>query len=99
MALKRTDLLLLTKAIRVPGTKTAGSADTVPVADELWPWVLAAVPCPIGYQMLLRRWKRACAAEGHPELTLYSLRHFFAQQLAEAGAPESRIQHSIGRPR
>jgi len=42
-----------------------------------------------------KRWKRACTAEKHPELTLYSLRHFFAQQLAEAGAPESRIQQSL----
>jgi integrase len=89
------DLLPLTRAIRVPGTKTAGSADVVRVADELWPWIVAAVPCAVGYQVLLKRWKRACAAEGHPDLTLYSLRHFFAQQLAEAGAPESRIQQSL----
>ena len=50
---------------------------------------------PVSYQRLLKRWKRACAAEGYPELTLYSLRHSFAQQLAEAGAPESRIQQSL----
>ncbi len=53
------------------------------------------MPCAVGYQVLLKRWKRACAAEGNPDLTLYSLRHFFAQQLAEAGAPESRIQQSL----
>jgi integrase len=95
LRLQPVDLLPLTKAIRVPGTKTAGSADVVRVADALWPWVVAAVPCAVGYQVLLKRWKRACGTEGHPELTLYSLRHFFAQQLAEAGAPESRIQQSL----
>lgn len=95
LRLQRTDLLPLTKGIRVPGTKTAGSADIVRVGDALWPWIAAAVPCPVGYQGLLKRWKRTCAEEGHPELTLYSLRHFFAQQLAEAGAPESRIQQSL----
>ena len=95
LRLQRTDLLPLTKGIRVPGTKTAASADIVRVGDALWPWVAAAVPSPVSYQGLLKRWKRACAAEGHPELTLYSLRHFFAQQLAEAGAPESRIQQSL----
>jgi integrase len=95
LRLEPSDLLPLTMAIRVPGTKTAASADVVRVGETLWPWVVAAVPCPASYQVLFKRWKRACAAEGHPELTLYSLRHFFAQQLAEAGAPESRIQHSL----
>jgi integrase len=95
LRLQPIDLLPLTRGIRVPGTKTAGSADVVRVAETLWPWVAAAVPCPVGYQVLLKRWKRACAVEGNPELTLYSLRHFFAQQLAEAGAPESRIQQSL----
>ncbi len=95
LRLQGTDLLPLTKSLRVPGTKTAGSADVVRVPAELWPWVAAAVPCPVGYQVLLKRWKHAARAEGHPTLTLYSLRHFFAQQLAEAGAPESRIQQSM----
>ena len=95
LRLEPSDLLPLTKGIRVPGTKTAASADVVRVAEVLWPWVVAAVPCPVSYQVLAKRWKQACAASGHAELTLYSLRHFFAQQLAEAGAPESRIQQSL----
>ena len=81
--------------LRVPGTKTAGSADVVLVDETVWPWIVAAIPCAVSYQVLFKRWKQACRAQGHPELTLYSLRHFFAQQLADAGAPESRIQHSL----
>lgn len=90
-----TDLLPHTCAIRVPGTKTAGSADLVRVTEGAWPWIKAAIPCPVSYGILLDRWKKACAVEGKHDLTLHSLRHFYAQLLSEAGQPEARIQHGL----
>src|SRR5439155_19752273 len=51
LRLQATDLFPLTKSLRVPGTKTASSADVVRVAEELWPWIAAAVPCAVGYQV------------------------------------------------
>lgn len=53
-----------TCAVEVPGTKTAGSADVVRVAEEHWPWIVAAIPAPLGYKGLRREWNRACDRAG-----------------------------------
>lgn len=90
-----TDLLPDTMAVNVPGTKTAASAATVRVDEKLWPWVAGAIPCPVSQGVLAHHWKVACRDAGHPELTLYSLRHAYAQWLADAGQPEARIQHGL----
>jgi len=87
-----TSLLEHTHALQVPGTKTAASAATIRIDEELWPWVTAAIPCPVSQDALYRTWKAACVAAEHAELVLYDLRHFYGQQLADAGEPEARIQ-------
>jgi integrase len=84
-----------TLTIEVPGTKTDGSADVVHVGEEVWPWIVAAVPSPLQYKALYRHWKRACAGAGSPELTIHDLRHFYGQQLVNAGRPEASVQQSM----
>jgi integrase len=64
LRLKDTDLLPMTKQVRIPGTKTASSAVPLPVAEALWPWITRAVPAPLHYKWLRLYWTRACLATG-----------------------------------
>ncbi|PYP23383.1 MAG: hypothetical protein DMD55_17165 [Gemmatimonadetes bacterium] len=88
-----TDLLPHSNALRVTGAKLGrqGKALVYFTADT-WPWVKAAVPCPVSQEVLAAHWKRACRAAGHPELRLYDLRHCYAQWLTNAGVPEWSVQ-------
>jgi integrase len=96
LRLTDTDLLPHTCAIRVPGSKTAGSSATIPVDPALWPWVTAAVPAPVGYAWLRKYWKRALlAAEADVTLRLHDLRHCTGQWLTDAGRPEASVQKSL----
>jgi integrase len=95
LRLQDTDLLPATKQVRIPGTKTAGSAATLPVAEALWPWVRAAVPSPLGYKWLREYWVRARAAVGAGDIRLHDLRHFTAQLLVNAGRPEAAVQRTL----
>ncbi len=89
------DLMPDILALRVPGTKTAASADVIRLDEESWGWVRQAIPCPISHGVLASRWKTACEAAGYVGLRLYDLRHCHAQWLANAGVPEARIQQSL----
>lgn len=51
-------------AIDVPGTKTAESADRVYVEPELWPWIKAGIPSPLGKRWMGIYWRRACLELG-----------------------------------
>jgi hypothetical protein len=73
LRLQDTDLLPATKQVRVPGTKTAGSAATLPVAPEMWEWVRAAVPSPLAYKWLREHWVRARKAVGAGDVRLHDL--------------------------
>ncbi len=84
-----------TKQVRVPGTKTVGSAATLPVAEALWPWVKAAVPSPLAYKWLREHWVRARKAAGAGDVRLHDLRHFTAQLLVNAGRPEAAVQRTL----
>lgn len=96
LRLTATDLLPATCAIRVPGTKTAGSAATLPVDPSLWPWVVAAVPAPVQYKWLRVYWKRGLKAAGaDPTLRLHDLRHCTGQWLTDAGRPEASVQRTL----
>src|SRR5262245_91933 len=89
LALTRDHLMPHTCSVRVPGTKTASSADVVRVDERLWPWVLSATPAPVGYKWLRLYWKRALKAAGAPaDLRLHDLRHCYGQWLANEGVPE-----------
>ncbi len=92
LRLRDTDLLPHTMQVRIPGTKTAGSADTVRVDERLWPWITAAVPSPLAYKWLRTYWVRAREAVGAGDVRLHDLRHCFGQWLSDEGVPEARIQ-------
>lgn len=94
-ALKEHHLRPLTREVKVPGTKTEGSADVVRVGDRSWPWIVRAVPAPLGYDSLYRYWREACQKVGAEGLWMHDLRHFYAQQLIEAGRPEASVQSSL----
>ena len=81
-----------TRKIAVPGTKTVGSDDTIPVCEALWPYVVSAIPCPFSHWQLWRRWRDACLAVGVPPTTLHDLRHVGAQWLTEAGRSTASVQ-------
>jgi len=51
-------------SIDVPGTKTDESAARIYVHPELWPWVKAGVPSPLGKRWMGIYWRRACLALG-----------------------------------
>ena len=83
-------------AVRVPGTKTDASADTVRVHESLWPYIVAAVPSPVQYKWLRLYWKRALKAAGaDPTLRLHDLRHCYGQWLADNNVSEARIQTGL----
>src|SRR5438874_13347534 len=44
LRLDKHHLLPHTDSVRVPGKKTAGSADVVRVDERLWPWIVAGTP-------------------------------------------------------
>jgi integrase len=96
LRLTDTDLMPHTCAIRVPGSKTAGSSATIRVDPALWPWVTAAVPAPVRYAWLRKYWKRALlAAEADVTLRLHDLRHCTGQWLTDAGRPEASVGKSL----
>ena len=90
-----TNLLPLTKAIHVPGTKTDGSEAPVQVDPELWPWIERAIPSPVQYKWLREHFKRAARDVGLPDLRLHDLRHCFGQWAVDAGVPESVVQVAL----
>lgn len=95
LRLTETDLYPHTCSVRVPGTKTAASAATVRVNQQLWPWVARAVPAPLAYKWLRTYWKRAAKAVGVPDLRLHDLRHAHGQWSVNAGVPEAAVQASL----
>jgi integrase len=95
LRLTDTDLLPVTKQVRVPGTKTTGSTATLPVAPEMWEWVRRAVPSPLQYKWLREYWVRARKSVGADDERLHDLRHLPAQLLANAGRPEASIQSTM----
>jgi integrase len=96
LRLRETDLHPITKTVSVPGTKTAGSVAVLAVDPELWPWVVAGVPAPVGYKWLRIYWKRALEAAGADvTLRLHDLRHLTAQLLVNAGQSEASVQTTM----
>lgn len=69
---------------------------TVPVHPEVWAYVAAAVPCPIGYSYLHHTWKRAVKAIGYPHITLHDLRHLAAQTASDGGAGVVGVMELLG---
>jgi len=92
LRLTDTDLLPHTMQVRIPGTKTAGSAATLKVDERLWPWIQRAVPSPLKYRWLRLHWVRACQTVKAGDLRLHDLRHCYGQWLSDEGVPEARIQ-------
>ena len=86
------NLLPLTKAILVPGTKTDGSEAPVKVDAEMWEWIERAIPSPVQYKWLREHFKRAAREVGLPDLRLHDLRHCFGQWATDAGLPEAKVQ-------
>jgi integrase len=93
--------------IDVPGTKTDASEATIAVDPRYWPWIIAAVPAPLGYNWIRRYWVRACLSTGLGELLpdpkrrgkrryagprLHDLRHCHGQWATDSGAPEKAVQ-------
>lgn len=95
LRLKDTDLLPATKQVRIPGTKTASSAATLPVAPEMWEWIRRAVPAPLAYKWLRAHWVRARRAVGAGDVRLHDLRHLTAQLLVNAGQSEASVQSTM----
>ncbi len=81
-----------TRQLEIPGTKTKGSADVLPIAAHFWPWVVAAIPCPIGYRRIRDEWTKAQTAVGlRRHHTLHDIRHLTGQFLADAGLSDAQI--------
>jgi integrase len=96
-------------AVEVPGTKTGASAAAVYVAPELWKWIAAGIPCPLGrpvpppaegvhhdarYKRLRLAWAAACAKVGI-KARLHDLRHCMGQWSVDAGVPEAKVQVAL----
>lgn len=95
LQLKDTDLLPATKQVRIPGTKTAGSSATLPVAPHMWGWVRRAVPSPLAYTWLHLYWYRARKAVGAGDVRIHDLRHLTAMALTEVGQSEASVQTTM----
>ena len=81
------------QAIVIEGAKQGRQGiTTIPLSPELWRYARLAVPCSFTRDYLSRTWKTACKAAGANEIVLYDLRHFFAQQLVNAGVPLPAVQ-------
>ncbi len=79
--------------VHIPGTKTKGSDDRIPIAEPFRPYLLMALPF-----LPLRPWhngsenlvlKRACAKAEIEKVTTNDLRRTHASWLTEAGVPDS----------
>lgn len=58
-------LLPATCQVKIPGANTKTKKTRhVAVAPDMWPWIVAAIPAPIGYVQLRRHWVRACLKVG-----------------------------------
>jgi integrase len=95
LRLRDTDLLPHTLQVRIPGTKTAGSAATLKVDERLWPWIKAAVPAPVRYKWLRTYWIRARDVAEAGDVRLHDLRHACGQWLVDAGRPEASVQTTL----
>jgi integrase len=84
-----------TKAIAVPGTKTARSSEVIRVGDLVWSYVEIAIPSPQQAGWLRKYWRRACRAAGVQEVRLHDLRHLFAQVADEEGATLIEVQSAL----
>ena len=82
-----------TWTVRIPGTKTKGSDDRIPIAEPFRPYLLMALPF-----LPLRPWKnqtenrtlaRACKRAKIERVTTNDLRRTHASWLTEAGVPDS----------
>jgi integrase len=59
------DLLPATCQVRIPGRRTKTRRGRYIAIDEsMWPWIVASIPAPIGYQQFLRHFHRAAVAVG-----------------------------------
>lgn len=77
--------------VRIPGSKTAGSKAGIAVAPELWPFIVAATPCPVSLWVLRRTWATALKAAKLAHMTLHDLRHCTGQWATDAGMPLPRV--------
>lgn len=90
-ACDETHLLPETRSLRVPGHKT-DRVDILPIAKDLWPWVVAAIPAPVGVERIRAEWWAAQQAAGLTQRhTLHDIRHVTGQLLADAGLSEAQI--------
>lgn len=94
-ALGRADLDRFSRTINVPGTKNVNSAAPIMVDAELWTYVSAAVPCPVGEEYLRDKWNDAVEDAGYEDIHLHDLRHCHAQWAVDAGVAESKVQSSL----
>lgn len=59
------NLMPMTCQVRLLGKQTKGrKGRVVKIDEELWPWIIASIPAPLGYLQFLRYWHRACVAVG-----------------------------------
>lgn len=101
----RDHLMPATCGVRVPGTKTKKSAAVVFVEPEWWPYIDAAIPCPVRYKMLRLHWIRACVANGagryvgeparYEGLRLHDLRHAMGQWATDANVSLARVKDAL----
>ena len=66
------------------------------IDPELWPWAVAGIPSPLGYNWMRKYFKRAVAALERPELRLHDLRHLFAQTAKAEGVATADTQAALG---
>lgn len=78
--------------IKVPGTKTEGSENTIAIDPRLWHLVQAGIPSRLKYKWLRIYWRRACEAVGVSGITLHDLRHGAGQLARKGGATQEDVQ-------
>jgi integrase len=82
--------------VQVPGSKTKASRSMVRVDPELWHWIEAGIPSPLGYKAFRLAFKDALKAANLPSsIRLHDLRHSHGQWAIDGGVSEALVQVSL----
>lgn len=89
-----------TLTVSVPGDasgrKNAKKTERdVPIAEWLWPWIMAGIPAPHAYKATRAQWGKACQSLGISGVRLHDLRHMKGQ-LAIQKSDISEVADDLG---
>lgn len=70
----------------------------VRIDEELWPYIVASMPAPIGYLQFLRHWHRACVAAGVAEYVPTGKTKLVREKLAVGQNYTRKGHRDVGQP-